>query len=123
MGIMVLFFDTYATIEMLENNKNYAIFKEERGVMFQFNLIEVYYHYFVNDGEATAKKVYSYIKSAVIAIPDDIIFEAVKFKKANSKKNLSYVDCLGYVYAKRNNIKFLTGDKEFKGMNNVEFVK
>lgn len=33
------------------------------------------------------------------------------------------VDCIGYVYAKENGLRFVTGDKEFEGMENVEFVK
>ena len=32
-------------------------------------------------------------------------------------------DCVGYVVAKRVGVKFLTGDREFKDMPNVEFVK
>ena len=37
--------------------------------------------------------------------------------------NLSYVDYIGYILAKQRNVKFLTGDKEFENMDNVEFVK
>ena len=33
------------------------------------------------------------------------------------------VDCIGYMTAKRLGVKFLTGDREFEGMDNVEFVK
>ena len=32
-------------------------------------------------------------------------------------------DCIGYIIAKRLGMKFLTGDKEFEGFENVEFVK
>ena len=32
-------------------------------------------------------------------------------------------DCIGYIMAKKLNIKFLTGDKEFENFLNVEFVK
>jgi len=45
------------------------------------------------------------------------------FRALNKKRNLSYVDCIGYIIAKQRNIKFLTGDKEFEYMENVEFVK
>ncbi len=44
-------------------------------------------------------------------------------KKQFKKPRLSYVDCIGYVYAKHNNVPFLTGDREFAKMDNVEFVK
>ncbi len=32
-------------------------------------------------------------------------------------------DCIGYIFAKQLGIKFLTGDKEFENLDNVEFVK
>jgi predicted nucleic acid-binding protein len=47
----------------------------------------------------------------------------MKFRKKNKKRNLSYADCIGYIYALKNNLIFLTGDKEFEDLKNVEFVK
>ena len=41
----------------------------------------------------------------------------------NKKKDLSYIDALGYNMALKNKIPFLTGDKEFKDLPNVIFVK
>lgn len=32
-------------------------------------------------------------------------------------------DCVGYVVSQRLGMKFLTGDKEFRGLPNVEFVQ
>ena len=110
-------------VEIINNNFAYAKYAGENMITFQFNLIELYSFAFSKKGEETAKKIYNQLLPAVIEIPDDVIFEAVKFKKLNSKKNLSYVDCLGYAYAKMKGIKFLTGDKAFKGMKNVEFVR
>ena len=56
-------------------------------------------------------------------IEDNVIKKAMTFRALNKKRNLSYVDCIGYIIAKQRNIKFLTGDKEFEYMENVEFVK
>ena len=39
------------------------------------------------------------------------------------KKKLSTPDSFGYITAQKYGLKFLTGDKQFKGMNGVEFVK
>ena len=36
---------------------------------------------------------------------------------------LSYADCIGYVIARREGMKFLTGDAAFKRLENVEFVR
>ena len=46
-----------------------------------------------------------------------------RFKIKNIKRSLSYADCIGYIIALRYGIKFLTGDKEFETLENVEFVK
>ncbi len=34
-----------------------------------------------------------------------------------------YIDCIGYVIARRMGVLFLTGDKEFEGLESAEFVK
>ena len=51
---------------------------------------------------------------------DDII-KAMDFKSKN--RNLSIPDAIGYTVAKRLNIKFLTGNEDFRNFDNVEFVK
>ena len=56
-------------------------------------------------------------------IDDETLKEAIRFRKEKKKKNMSYTDCIGYVYAKKHGMKFLTGDKEFAHLENVEFVK
>lgn len=50
-------------------------------------------------------------------------FDAVKFRFRNKERRLSYVDCLGYVLAKRRGATFVTGDKEFSDLPNVTFVR
>jgi len=47
----------------------------------------------------------------------------MQFRIKNRHKNLSMTDCISYIMAKRLGIKFLTGGKEFKNLENVEFVK
>lgn len=41
----------------------------------------------------------------------------------HQQKDLSIADCVGYVTAQRLGVKFLTGDKAFKGMKNVGWVR
>ena len=48
------------------------------------------------------------------------IFRSKMLKK---KKALSYADCINYSIAEKMNLKLLTGDEDFKGIQNVEFVK
>jgi predicted nucleic acid-binding protein len=45
--------------------------------------------------------------------------------RSKLKKNgcdISYADALGYYLALKSNVKFLTGDNWFKGLEGVEFV-
>jgi predicted nucleic acid-binding protein len=58
-----------------------------------------------------------------VPVPKDILIKAVKFRHSNKKKDLSFFDCVGYMFAVENNYKFLTGDKEFKDLGNVIFIK
>jgi len=118
------FFDSYAIIEILRDNPKYSRFKEEAIVLGLFNLAEIYWHC-INDKnlESDADTLFSKFRRAVVEIDDETLKEAIQFRKEHKKQDLSYTDCIGYIYAKRNNLKFLTGDKEFEGMENVEFMK
>ncbi len=115
------FFDTYALVEIIKNNPAYVKYFEEIIITTKYNLIELYYSLLMDFGEEKAKAGYLKFKDSSMDINDGVIFEAMQLKLKNKK--LSYVDCIGYICATSKNLLFLTGDKEFEKMNNVEFVK
>jgi len=117
------FFDSYAIIELVSGNPVYAKFAEEPVTITIFNLAEIYYSALNNIDELKTEEIYEKYKWCVVEISDEVLKEAMKFRKNNKKRNLSYSDCIGYISALKNNLKFLTGDKEFKNLENVEFVK
>ena len=117
------FFDTYAIIEILKQNPNYFLYSNELATLTIFNLAELYYSSLTDYGEEKADEIYLQYKQAVVEIDDETLKEAIKFRKEHKKKDLSYTDCIGYIYAKRHALKFLTGDKGFEYLENVEFVK
>lgn len=117
------FFDSYAIIEIVKGSPSYAPFSDEVVVITLFNLVEIYWSFVLDFGEEKAKQLYQNFKECVVSINDSVIQEAIKFRKENKKRNLSYADCIGYIYARQNNLLFLTGDKEFERMPNVMFVK
>ena len=124
MEIKTYFFDTYAFHEIVANNKNYKPFTDNVGIVTtKLNLMELYYGSLLEHNKRVADKVYDSLVKFCVSISDDVIKEAMLFKVLNKNKNLSYVDCVGYFVARKMNIKFLTGDKEFKGLDGVEFVK
>ncbi len=117
------FFDTYAVIEILAQNPNYEKYKNAEITITIFNLAEIYYICLGNFTKTELEKIYNQYKKSVVEISDEVLKEAISFRKEHKKQSLSYTDCIGYIYAKRSNMKFLTGDKEFENLENVEFVK
>ncbi|MBU0929841.1 MAG: PIN domain-containing protein [Nanoarchaeota archaeon] len=124
MGLIKYYFDTYALYEFCIGNENYKKYFEKYDVVtINFNLIELFYALLKNFGLYKAREYYNMFKSFTIKIPDEVIEKAMIFRLENKKQDLSYVDCLGYILAKENNLIFLTGDKEFEKIEGVEFVK
>jgi predicted nucleic acid-binding protein len=117
------FFDTYALIEIVRNNPAYVKFLDEIVTTTKFNLVELFYAILSERGELSAREIFTKFKDAETEITDEILFKAMLFRLKNKKLNLSYADCIGYVFAMQNEMKFLTGDNAFKDMENVEFVK
>ncbi|MFH1587851.1 MAG: PIN domain-containing protein [Candidatus Diapherotrites archaeon] len=120
---MKYFFDTYALVEIVEKNPNYVKFIKEEIVTGILNIGEFYYSLLKDYDESTAQNWLKIFGQTIIPLSTDTAINAMKFKFLNRKKNFSFVDCCSYMQAKENNLIFLTGDKEFKGMPNVEFVK
>ena len=118
------FYDTYALFEIFKGNKNYLNYISDIGIVTtKLNLMELYYGLFLEFGINVAEFYYNKYREFCADASDNIIKTAMQFKAQHKKRNLSYVDCVGYAFANEMKIKFLTGDKEFKDMPNVEFVK
>ena len=118
------FFDTYALFEIVKGNLNYRDYTTDIGIVTtRLNLMELYYGLFVNFGKNVADEYYRRYREFCVEISDDLIKSAMRFRAENKKKDLSYVDCVGYAFAAEAKIKFLTGDKEFEKLPNVEYVK
>lgn len=123
MGRVTIFFDTYAFFEVLKKNPNYNNFLKNFSIITtRLNLMELYYGLIKNYDAKVADYAYDYLLKYVVEIEDEVIKEAMWFKLRNKRRKLSYVDCVGYVIALRNNVKLLIGDRQFKGLENVEFV-
>ncbi len=118
-----MFFDSYALVEMTRGNPKFAPYLECDVVITIFNLAELVYSVLNEFGKEKADEICMKFDECVHEISNSIILEAMEFRKENKKRNLSYADCIGYIFAKRNNLKFLTGDEQFRYFSNVEFVK
>ncbi|MBI2233092.1 MAG: PIN domain-containing protein [Candidatus Aenigmarchaeota archaeon] len=116
------FFDTYALIEIFKGNANYEEYSKSDIATSYFNLLELYYNLIKTYDKKIAMKFIETLKDFCVPINIDMIFDASTFK-LNYPKKFSYADSIGYIIAKRLGLKFLTGDMQFKELDNVEFVK
>ncbi|MEK6917980.1 MAG: PIN domain-containing protein [Nanoarchaeota archaeon] len=117
------FFDTYALFEIIHENKNYIPYLKVGVMTTKLNLMELHYRLLSLYGKEIADTAFKRFLPFSVEFLDDDIKEANQFKLINKKKKLSYVDCLGYIISRKRNVKFLTGDIQFKDVENVEFVK
>lgn len=125
---MAKFFgDTYALIELLKGNPNYEAYSRSDLVTTEFNLLELTYALFRDFGRDETAKVINAMRVKVEVLPtdDSDYLSASDFRLSANRngKKFSLVDALGYSYSRKLGIRFLTGDKEFNGMENVEYVK
>ena len=119
----IFFCDTYALVEIALGNSGYAKYLNCILVTSEQNLMELYYAFLRDYDEQKAEKYFQFWSDFVVQIPQQTIKNAMKYKLANKKEKLSYVDCIGYIMAKSRNIRFLTGDEQFKNAENVKFIK
>ena len=115
------FFDSYAIFEMLEGNSNYEEYKKSLTVLTKLNLFEIHYGILKEKGKEKAQEILEKFSENVVDFGNDDIINASEIKKQNPKRCMT--DCIGYAVSIRLKIKFLTGDKEFENLDNVEFVK
>ncbi|MDP3987113.1 MAG: PIN domain-containing protein [Nanoarchaeota archaeon] len=117
------FYDTYALIEIVNGNSHFERFKRFTPICTIQNLLELHNSLLRQFNKKTADYWIKKFDYKLINPTKEDIIEASDFRYKNTKKRLSMTDCIGYVVAKKQKLKFLTGDKEFEGMENVEFVK
>ena len=117
------FFDTYAIIEIMKGNDAYARFKYAKIVITIFILVELHYKLIRDFNRQLAEEILHQYSGHAIEVDIETIKEANEFKLLHKKKRLSVPDAIGYITAQKYGLKFLTGDKQFKGVKGVEFVR
>ncbi|MBU0472382.1 MAG: PIN domain-containing protein [Nanoarchaeota archaeon] len=115
----VYFYDTYALAKIVLGDEKYRKYDQFDIVTSKLNLMELYL-FMLRNKIPGPKSIYEMFEESTVDIQNEDVFQAIKLKLKN--KNISYVDVVGYILSKKHKVKFLTGDKAFKGMPNVEFV-
>ena len=123
-GNKAFFLDTYALYELALGNENYKeYFAGVESITTIMNLYELYYTLLRENLKLVAEDFFERFLSICVELEPNLIKEAALFRLQNKKLDLSYVDALGYIVAKRHNVLYLTGDDAFEKLPNVEFVK
>lgn len=117
----IYFFDTYAFFEIIKGNSSYKRFEDVYAITTIFNLAELNYGLKKEKGKEIADKYTKKYWIFLVNVSLEDLEKAMDLKIR--KKNLSIPDAIGYIIAEKHNVKFLTGDEDFKDMLNVEFVK
>lgn len=115
------FFDTYAFLEIFNRNPNYHQYVGARMHITKLNLFEMYFTLLRTEGESVAEHYAKEYAPFIVTYGLQTIASAAKIKMRN--RQISMTDAIGYATALRLGVKFLTGDKAFKGMPNVEYVR
>lgn len=113
------FFDSCAFIHIIEHNTSL----DSNITTLTTNLAEVYYVLLRLYNQKTADHFFKKIKEITRDVPEELVPEAMQFRYEHRKKNFSYADALGYTYARKHNITFVTGDKAFKGLEGVRVIR
>lgn len=120
----IFFYDSYAIIEYIKNNPHFVpYFENHTGIITMFNLVEIYYLVLNEAGQEKADMALDLLYPLVAEPNRETIKEAMIFRLRHKKRKVSYADCIGYQMAKERKILFLTGDLQFKDLQNVMFVK
>ncbi len=114
--------DTYALVEIKLGNSKFKDYLKSSCIILDLTLAEFYTVILREENEETADFWLRKLESYSTPVSREILIEAVKFRHKHKKQNISFFDAVGYIFSLENNHKFVTGDKEFKNLPNVEFV-
>ena len=120
---MEYFSDSYAIIALAEDSPSYTRFHTIQIITSILNVGEIYQITLKKYSKEKADNWFKDINFELLEITPEIIINAIYFRHINKKKNLSLTDAVGYTLSLKHNLKFLTGDKQFKELPNIEYVK
>ena len=115
--------DTYALVEIKLGNPKFKNYLNHNCVILDLILAEFYSVLLREEGKETADFWFKKLENYSVSVSKEILIEAVKFRYKNKKSGISFFDAVGYIFSTKNGYHFVTGDKEFRNLPNVEFVK
>jgi hypothetical protein len=125
MGLMPIFYDTFAVLGYLSGNTRYAgYFEEDYGFLTILNLMETYYALLKGYDEGAVKGVYSACSRFKYEFEERDVKDAMKLKlRSQGGRSISYADASGYHISMKLGVRFLPGDKAFEHLQNVKHIR
>lgn len=118
------FYDSYAVLAYISDRPEYrTYFENNDGVLTKLNLMEIFYRLLTAHGGRAAAQVIQAFSRYLIDFDLNDIKGSMRLRRElkDGGLNISYADALGYYLASKLGINFLTGDRVFKGLDNVVF--
>ena len=115
--------DTYPLIEIAAGNHKFASLLNEDFIITDITIAEFFYVMLQKKDFSIADFWYKKFSPYCVPVSRDTLIKAVKFRHDEKKRDLSFFDCVGYIFAIENSHKFVTGDKEFQNFEEVIFIK
>lgn len=115
--------DTYALVEIAKGNPKYAEYLISTYVITDLTLAEFYAVLLREEGEKVADYWYKKLERFSLPVNKEMLIEAIKFRYEHRKQEISFFDAAGYIFSLKQGYCFVTGDKDFANLPNVEFRK
>ena len=116
------YLDTYVLAEIASGNNACTHYIGEDFVITDLTLAEFYWVLLRDQGASLADFWFEKLKDYAVPAVKHILIKAMAFRHLHKKKNLSFFDCVGYIFALENHVPFVTGDKEFRTFDGVEHL-
>ena len=114
--------DTYPLIEIHKQNPLFLSLLKEELVIPDITLAEFYLYLYKHYNQLTADYWHKKLTLLCKPVSREILIKAIIYRYHYKKENLSFFDCVGYMYAQEHNILFVTGDSAFQYRQGVEFI-
>ncbi len=115
--------DTYALVEIAKGNPAYAGLFDEDFVITSETLAEFFWVTLRDFGIGAAEEWFLKLGAYSKQASKETLVDAMRYRYERRREDLSFFDCVGYLFAVENGFIFVTGDKEFKDKKGVLFIK
>lgn len=120
------FYDSYAVLAFTSGRPAYKeYFEQHDGVLTKLNLLEVFYRSLEEYNFKVASDIVESFSKYLIDFGLEDIKGSMRLRLElkHQGRDVSYADALGYFLSRRMGIKFLTGDRTFRGLSGVEYAE